>query len=45
MGQVAVENTIALLRDEKVDKIAKARIRLVTEDDADLAPVYCPTDD
>ncbi|MFD8816478.1 sugar ABC transporter substrate-binding protein [Streptomyces sp. NPDC059627] len=45
MGQLAVENTIALLRDEKTDKIAKARIRLVTKDDADIAPVYCPTDD
>ncbi|WP_406441279.1 sugar ABC transporter substrate-binding protein [Streptomyces sp. NBC_00631] len=45
MGQLAVEDTIALLRDEKVAKIAKARIRLVTKDDADLAPVYCPTDD
>ncbi|MER7180065.1 sugar ABC transporter substrate-binding protein [Streptomyces hyaluromycini] len=45
MGQLAVENTIALLRDEKVDKIAKARIKLVTKDDADIAPVYCPTDE
>ncbi|MEW1776584.1 sugar ABC transporter substrate-binding protein [Streptomyces sp. NPDC086777] len=45
MGQLAAGNTIALLRDEKVDKIAKARIRLVTKDNADLAPLYCPTDD
>ncbi|MFE3165749.1 sugar ABC transporter substrate-binding protein [Streptomyces sp. NPDC059224] len=44
MGRMAVQNTIAPLHDEHVDKIAKARIRLVTKDNAGTAPLYCPTD-
>lgn len=44
MGRMAVQNTIAPLRDEHVDKIAKAWIRLVTKDNADTAPLHCPTD-
>jgi ribose transport system substrate-binding protein len=41
-GELAVENVVSLLRDEKADKIDKARVRLVTKDNADTAPLYCP---
>lgn len=41
-GELAVTNTIALLRDEDTDKIANTRIRLVTKGNADEAPLYCP---
>ncbi|OIJ65403.1 sugar ABC transporter substrate-binding protein [Streptomyces mangrovisoli] len=45
-GTLAVENTLSLLRKDKpVDKITKARIRLITRPNADTAPVYCPSDD
>ncbi|MFD7462443.1 MULTISPECIES: sugar ABC transporter substrate-binding protein [unclassified Streptomyces] len=46
-GELAVTNTIALLRGEKTeaDKIAKTPLRLVTKDNADLVPLYCPPED
>lgn len=43
-GELAVTNAIALLRDEKVDKIANTPVRLVTRGDAGTAPLYCPPD-
>lgn len=45
MGQLAVTNTISLLRKEKTDKITQMPVRLVTKDDADTAPLYCAIDD
>ncbi|MFI8946778.1 sugar ABC transporter substrate-binding protein [Streptomyces sp. NPDC053750] len=44
-GELAVRNTIALLRDRKAEKIDNTPIRLVTEDNADTAPLYCPAAD
>ncbi|MFD5258552.1 sugar ABC transporter substrate-binding protein [Streptomyces bobili] len=44
-GELAVENVVSLLRQERADKIDKTRIRLVTEDNADTAPLYCPPED
>ncbi|OQD56412.1 sugar ABC transporter substrate-binding protein [Streptomyces phaeoluteigriseus] len=44
-GELAVENVVSLLRKEKADKIDKTRVRLVTEDNADTAPLYCPPED
>ncbi|MBC7273706.1 MAG: sugar ABC transporter substrate-binding protein [Streptomyces sp.] len=41
-GELAVTNTIALLRDWRAEKIAKTPIRLITKDNADTAPLYCP---
>ncbi|MFE6287307.1 sugar ABC transporter substrate-binding protein [Streptomyces sp. NPDC057877] len=41
-GELAVTNTIALLRDWRAEKIAKTPIRLLTEGNADTAPLYCP---
>ncbi|MEU3346793.1 sugar ABC transporter substrate-binding protein [Streptomyces sp. NPDC006700] len=41
-GQLAVENVISLLRQQKAEKIDKTPIRLVTKEDADTAPLYCP---
>ncbi|MFF0681063.1 sugar ABC transporter substrate-binding protein [Streptomyces tendae] len=43
-GEPAVRNTIALLRGRTAKKIDHTPIRLVTEDDADTAPLYCPAD-
>lgn len=42
-GQLAVTNVVGLLRKDKVDKIDKTPIRLVTKGNADTAPLYCPT--
>ena len=41
-GKPAVENVVSLLCQEKADK---TRVRLVTEDHADTAPLYCPPED
>ncbi|MER6676310.1 sugar ABC transporter substrate-binding protein [Streptomyces sp. NPDC000983] len=41
-GELAVTNTIALLRDWGADRIAQTPVRLVTADNADTAPLYCP---
>ncbi|MEU3664052.1 substrate-binding domain-containing protein [Streptomyces sp. NPDC032940] len=43
-GELAVQNTIALLRDRKTEKIDNTPIRLVTKGNADTAPLYCPSD-
>ncbi|MFD5286340.1 sugar ABC transporter substrate-binding protein [Streptomyces rubrogriseus] len=43
-GELAVRNTIALLRDRKAKKIDHTPIRLVTKGNADTAPLYCPVD-
>ncbi|WP_405740441.1 sugar ABC transporter substrate-binding protein [Streptomyces sp. NBC_00028] len=43
IGQTAVKNTIALLnKDKTVDKIANIPLVLVTKDNVDAAPQYCP---
>ncbi|MFD7876254.1 sugar ABC transporter substrate-binding protein [Streptomyces sp. NPDC059766] len=45
-GALAVTNAVALLReDDRVDRIARTSLRLVTKDNADTAPLYCPSDD
>ncbi|MFI9547197.1 sugar ABC transporter substrate-binding protein [Streptomyces sp. NPDC052016] len=44
-GELAIENAVSLLRGEKADKVDKTRARLVTGDNADTAPLYCPVDD
>ncbi|MER6344632.1 sugar ABC transporter substrate-binding protein [Streptomyces sp. NPDC001595] len=46
-GELAVKNTIALLRNEqdKAEKVTKTPLRLVTEENADLVPLYCPEED
>ncbi|MFF3500075.1 sugar ABC transporter substrate-binding protein [Streptomyces sp. NPDC003247] len=41
-GELAVENVISLLRNERADKIEATPVRLVTADNADTAPLYCP---
>lgn len=45
-GELAVTNVLALLRREtdRVERIAHARIRLVTRHTADLTPLYCLPD-
>ncbi|WP_399892800.1 sugar ABC transporter substrate-binding protein [Streptomyces sp. BBFR51] len=43
-GELAVRNTIALLRDRRAQKIDHTPIRLVTKANADTAPLYCPSD-
>ncbi|WP_399889947.1 sugar ABC transporter substrate-binding protein [Streptomyces sp. BBFR51] len=43
-GELAVRNTIALLRDRRAEKIDHTAIRLVTKGNADTAPLYCPSD-
>ena len=43
-GELAVTHTISLLRKEKVEKIATTPARLITRDNADTAPLYCPSD-
>ncbi|MFJ3670044.1 sugar ABC transporter substrate-binding protein [Streptomyces sp. NPDC090106] len=42
IGQTAVKNTVGLLGDKKVDKIADIPLVLVTKENADDAPQYCP---
>ncbi|MFK4100525.1 sugar ABC transporter substrate-binding protein [Streptomyces sp. NPDC019531] len=43
IGQTAVKNTIGLLnKDTTVDKIANIPLVLVTDDNVDEAPQYCP---
>ncbi|MFI6038310.1 sugar ABC transporter substrate-binding protein [Streptomyces sp. NPDC051315] len=44
-GELAVENVVSLLRGEKTEKIDRTRVRLVTKDNADTAPLYCPIDE
>ncbi|WAZ24529.1 sugar ABC transporter substrate-binding protein [Streptomyces cinnabarinus] len=41
-GELAVTNTIGLLRDWDADRIAHTPVRLVTKSNADTAPLYCP---
>ncbi|MFD7709676.1 sugar ABC transporter substrate-binding protein [Streptomyces sp. NPDC059785] len=43
-GEIAVKNSVALLREEKTEKIAHTPIRLITKDNTDTAPLYCPAD-
>ncbi|MEU4655412.1 sugar ABC transporter substrate-binding protein [Streptomyces sp. NPDC023723] len=43
-GELAVRNTIALLRGRTAEKIAKTPIRLITKSTADTAPFYCDSD-
>ncbi|WP_320780946.1 sugar ABC transporter substrate-binding protein [Streptomyces sp. CRN 30] len=43
-GELAVRNTIALLRGRVAEKIAKTPIRLITKGTADTAPFYCESD-
>lgn len=45
LGALAVTHTLALLRGEEKDKIEHIDARLVTNANADTAPVYCDTDD
>ncbi|MFE2578818.1 sugar ABC transporter substrate-binding protein [Streptomyces sp. NPDC059378] len=42
IGQTAVKDTVALLAEKKVDKIANIPLVLVTEDNLSEAPQYCP---
>ncbi|MFE1288448.1 sugar ABC transporter substrate-binding protein [Streptomyces sp. NPDC058751] len=42
IGRTAVENTVELLGEEKVDKIANIPLLLVTKDNLAKAPQYCP---
>jgi len=44
-GELAVTNVLAMLREETTEKVTDARVRLVTKDNADTAPLYCPPDD
>ncbi|WP_406006392.1 sugar ABC transporter substrate-binding protein [Streptomyces sp. NBC_00637] len=45
-GELAVQNVISLLRkDDRADRIEKTPVRLVTKDNADTAPLYCPPQD
>ncbi|MFI1562416.1 sugar ABC transporter substrate-binding protein [Streptomyces sp. NPDC020490] len=43
-GELAVTNAIDLLRGRKADRIAKTPAALITKDNADTAPLYCPMD-
>ncbi|MFB7656103.1 MULTISPECIES: sugar ABC transporter substrate-binding protein [unclassified Streptomyces] len=43
-GELAVRNTIALLRGRTAEKVDHTPIRLVTKGNADTAPLYCPVD-
>ena len=43
-GELAVSNAIDLLRGRKAEKIAKTPAELITKDNADTAPLYCPPD-
>jgi len=40
-GQLAVKNTLALLKQENVGKIANTPITLITKDNLSAAPKYC----
>ncbi len=40
-GQLAVKNTLALLKGGQADKIAQVPITLITKDNVDEAPQYC----
>ncbi|QIT42435.1 sugar ABC transporter substrate-binding protein [Streptomyces antibioticus] len=40
-GKLAVENAIAMMRGEEVDKVDNTPILLTTKDNADRAPLYC----
>ncbi|MER5599047.1 sugar ABC transporter substrate-binding protein [Streptomyces sp. NPDC002265] len=42
IGQTAVKDTVALLAEKKVDKIANIPLVLVTKDNLSEAPQYCP---
>ncbi|MER5177651.1 sugar ABC transporter substrate-binding protein [Streptomyces sp. NPDC002896] len=42
IGQTAVEQTVDLLGDKKVDKVSKVPLTLITKDNLDEAPQYCP---
>ncbi|GGM08812.1 hypothetical protein GCM10010129_60850 [Streptomyces fumigatiscleroticus] len=42
-GELAVTNTIALLTKRKAEKIDKTPIRLITNENADTAPLCCPS--
>ncbi|MFI6877097.1 sugar ABC transporter substrate-binding protein [Streptomyces sp. NPDC050400] len=42
IGETAVEQTVDLLGDKKVDKVSKVPLTLITADDVDQAPQYCP---
>ncbi|MFD9322024.1 sugar ABC transporter substrate-binding protein [Streptomyces sp. NPDC060053] len=45
-GELAVQNVVSLLRrDNRADRIDKTPVRLVTRDNADTAPLYCPPRD
>ncbi|WP_314225277.1 sugar ABC transporter substrate-binding protein [Streptomyces zaehneri] len=45
MGELAVTSALSLLRGDQTDKIAYVPNRLITEGNADTAPIYCPYDD
>ncbi|GAA3442692.1 sugar ABC transporter substrate-binding protein [Planomonospora venezuelensis] len=40
-GTMAVRNTLALLKGEKIEKIAQSPIKLITKENAGEAPAYC----
>ncbi|MEV0741211.1 sugar ABC transporter substrate-binding protein [Streptomyces sp. NPDC050549] len=42
IGRTAVKNAVGLLTKEKVDKIANIPLLLVTKDNLNKAPQYCP---
>ncbi|MEU9472571.1 sugar ABC transporter substrate-binding protein [Streptomyces avermitilis] len=42
IGQMAVTNAVGLLDKKKVTKVAHAPILLVTKDNLNMAPQYCP---
>ncbi|MFF3943095.1 sugar ABC transporter substrate-binding protein [Streptomyces phaeofaciens] len=45
-GELAVKNVVSLLREDgRADRIDKTPVRLVTKDNADTAPLYCPQQD
>ncbi|MEV6482090.1 substrate-binding domain-containing protein [Streptomyces sp. NPDC051576] len=44
LGDLAVTQTLSLLRKDKTQKIVYVPSRLVTKDSADTAPLYCPSD-
>ncbi|MYX40170.1 substrate-binding domain-containing protein [Streptomyces sp. SID89] len=42
-GALAVKNVISLMRHEKTEQIDHTPIRLITKENADTAPLYCPS--
>ncbi|MEU5276505.1 sugar ABC transporter substrate-binding protein [Streptomyces asoensis] len=45
-GELAVRNAVSLLRkDGRAERIEKTPVRLVTKENADTAPLYCPSQD